>query len=111
MAQWLGLCSLTYKGVGLIPGQGIKILQAERCSQKKKRGSVSISVRIFLVANNIHLFIFGCAGSSLLHGLSLTVASRGYSSLQRSGSSLWWLLLLQSTGSRVYGLQQLLHVG
>jgi len=43
--------------------------------KKKKGGSNCISVRIFLVANNIHLFIFGCAGSSLLHGLSLTVAS------------------------------------
>ena len=31
--------------------------------------------------------------------------------LQCAGFSLWWLLLLQSTGSRVYGLQQLLHVG
>ena len=37
MAQWLGLYTLTDKGVGLIPGQGIKILQAERCSQKKKK--------------------------------------------------------------------------
>ena len=32
------------------------------------------------------LFISGCAGSSLLHRLSLVVASKGYSSWQRSGS-------------------------
>ena len=85
MVQWLGLCTLTNKGMGSIPGQGIKILQAERCSQKNKKqtkigSSDSISVRIFLVANNIHLFIFVCAGSSLLHRLSLSVVSGGYSS-------------------------------
>ena len=37
------------------------------------------------------------------HGLSLVVASRGYSSLQCAGFSLWWLLLLWSTGSRHVG--------
>ena len=34
---------------------------------------------------------------------SLTVASGGYSSLQCSDFSLWWLLLLRSTGSRATG--------
>ena len=33
-------------------------------------------------------------------GLSLVVVSRGYSSLRCAGFSLWWLLLLLSTGSR-----------
>ena len=33
-------------------------------------------------------------------GLSLVVVSRGYSSLWCVGFSLWWLLLLWSTGSR-----------
>ena len=37
------------------------------------------------------------------HGLSLVVVSGGYSSLQCAGFSLWWLLLLQSTGSRHAG--------
>ena len=36
-------------------------------------------------------------------GLSLVVASRGYSSLLCAGFSLQWLLLLQSTGSRRVG--------
>ena len=36
-------------------------------------------------------------------GLSLFVASGGYSSLRCVGFSLWWLLLLQSTGSRSTG--------
>ena len=35
--------------------------------------------------------------------LSLVAASGGYSSLQCTGFSLWWLLLLQSTGSRRAG--------
>ena len=38
-------------------------------------------------------------------GLSLVASSEGYSSLRRAGFSLQWLLLLQSTGSRVRGLQ------
>ena len=36
-------------------------------------------------------------------GLSLVAASGGYSSLQCAGFSLWWLLLLQSSGSRHAG--------
>ena len=38
-------------------------------------------------------------------GLSLVAASRSYSSLQCAGLSLWWLLLLLSTGPRAHGLQ------
>ena len=38
-----------------------------------------------------------------VRGLSLVTASGGYSSLQCTGFSLWWLLLLQSTGSRRAG--------
>ena len=37
--------------------------------------------------------------------LSLVVASQGYSLLQYPGFSLWWLLLLQSLGSRAHMLQ------
>ena len=51
-------------------------------------------------------------------GLSLIVASRCYSSLQCVGFSLWWFLLLRSTGSRLVGFsscsvwaQQLWHTG
>ena len=35
--------------------------------------------------------------------LSLAAASGGYTSLWCAGFSLWWLLLLQSTGSRHVG--------
>ena len=49
-------------------------------------------------------FIFGCAGSLLLLGLSLVGVSGGYSLLQHVDFSLL-LLLLWSTGSRVHRLQ------
>ena len=45
--------------------------------------------------------IFGCAGSLLLHSVSLFVGSRGYPLLQCVGFSLQGLLSLQSTGSVV----------
>ena len=38
-----------------------------------------------------------------VHRLSLVATSGGYSSLQCSGFLLWWLLLLQSMGSRYMG--------
>ena len=45
-------------------------------------------------------FFFGCSGFSLLHtGFSLFVESGISSSLQCTNFSLWWLLLLPSTGS------------
>ena len=36
MVQWLGLHAFTAEGLGSIPGQGTKILQAVQCRQKKK---------------------------------------------------------------------------
>ena len=49
-------------------------------------------------------FLFCCTGSLLLYvGFSLVVRSRDYPSLQCMGFSLWWLLLLWSTGSRRTG--------
>ena len=44
-------------------------------------------------------------------GLSLVAASRDYSLLRCAAFSLWWLLLLWSTGSRACGLQQLWRMG
>ena len=43
--QWLGLCSLTAKGLGLIPGPVIKISPAMHGAKKKKKrlaGGVSL---------------------------------------------------------------------
>ena len=51
-----------------------------------------------------YLFIFGCNGSSeLCLDFSLVAMSEGYSSLWFKGFSSWWLLLLKSTDSRVWG--------
>ena len=61
------------------------------------------NIFFFFFLKDLILLIFGCIGSSLLHGLSLVVASRGYSSLWCMGFSLQWLLLLGSMGSRCAG--------
>ena len=42
-------------------------------------------------------------------GLSLVAVSGGYSSLRCAGFSLWWLLLLRSTGSRHAGSVVVAH--
>ena len=47
MVQWLGLHAVTAKGPGLIPGQGIKILQSVQHSQEKK-------IHIKLANDNAH---------------------------------------------------------
>ena len=60
----------------------------------------------------IVLFVYGCAGPSLLQGNKGQVqGARVTLKLQCVGFSLQQLLLLQSMGSRARGLQQLLHVG
>ena len=60
---------------------------------------------LFLI---IYSFYFWLPGSSLAAcRLSLVAASGGYSSLGGEGFSLWWLLLLLSTDSRAFKLQQL----
>ena len=48
-------------------------------------------------------FILGCTGSSLLHGLSLDVTSKAYSSFWCSGFLLPWFLLLWIIGCRCEG--------
>ena len=53
---------------------------------------------------HIYSFIYGCAGSLLLHEAStVVVACRSYSLLQCTGFSLWQLILLWNMGSRCKG--------
>ena len=74
---------------------------------------IYIYLYIFIYIFNIFIYIYiyiqfisCCTGSSLLWGgLSLVVASRGYSSLRFMGFSLWWFFLLQSMGCRLQGQQ------
>ena len=53
--------------------------------------------------SNFFFFFRLCWVFVAVRGLSLVAASRGYSLLWCAGFSLWWLLLLQSTGSRRVG--------
>ena len=71
-------------------------------------GPILLFVRRFFFSQikKIYLFLFnffGCSGSLLLHAGFLWLWQVGYSSLQYVGFSLWWLLSLQSTGSRHVG--------
>ena len=50
----------------------------------------------------VRIFFPGHTGSLLLCRLYLVSVSASYSPLQCKGFSLWWLLLLQSTGSRAW---------
>ena len=60
---------------------------------------------LFVLFKFIYLFIYFslCWVFVAAPGLSLVVASGGYSLLWCAGFSLWWLLLLWSTGSRRAG--------
>ena len=51
----------------------------------------------------IYVFIFGCAGSSLLHVLFFSSGHLGLLSSCSEAFSRQWLLLLQSMGSRAQG--------
>ena len=58
----------------------------------------SSNIFIYLLIFELRWVFFAASG------LSLVAVSRDYSSLRHTGFSLWWLLLLQSTGSRAHGL-------
>ena len=69
---------------------------------QEKFCDVASGVFGFLFFNFIYLFIYLWFRWVLVAvwGLSLVAASGGYSWLRCAGFSLWWLPLLQSTGSR-----------
>ena len=62
-------------------------------------------IRVFIYLFIINLFIYFWLHWVFVavRGLSLVAAGGGYSSLWCAGFSLWWLLLLQSMGSRHAG--------
>ena len=69
---------------------------------------VSFLIGSFLwTASNLFIYyLFTAAlGLGAAHRLSLVVASGVYSLLRCTRFSLWWLLLLWSTGSRVWGFR------
>ena len=62
---------------------------------------------LFYIYTSTHV---GCAGSSSVCRLFSDCGEQGLSFTAACGLSLWWLLLLRSTGSQLRGLQELLHV-
>ena len=78
-----------------------KEMYLERCDRGRSWQTLCAFLFFFFINLFINfwlrwVFLAAC-------GLSLVAASGGYSSLRRAGSSLRWLLLLQSTGSRHAG--------
>ena len=63
------------------------------------------SIKFYLFLKFIYLFIYLCLCWVFIaaRGLSLVLENWGYSLLRCAGFSLWWLLLLQSMGSRRTG--------
>ena len=73
-------------------------IQYAAASKKKKK---KLNGHIFLKYVFVHFWL--CWVFVALHGLSQVVESRGSATLPCMGLSLWWLLLLQTTGSRCTG--------
>ena len=88
MVQWLRLRASTAGGTGPIPDWGTKILHAAQ--PKKKVGGIDAYFFAF-----IYLFLAVLGLRCCMHGLSLVVASVGYSSLECVGFSLRWLLIAE----------------
>ena len=63
----------------------------------------SLWLYFFIYIYLFYIYFWLCWVFVAVRGLSLVAVSRGYSSLQCAGFSLWWLLLLRSTGSRCTG--------
>ena len=64
-----------------------------------------ICINIQYLFLSLFIYLGLCWVVIAVHRLSLVAMSRGYSLLGHAGFSLWWLLLLQSTVSRVLGLR------
>ena len=64
--QWLELCAFTTRGMGSVPGQGTKILQALWRSQKKKK--LNRKEFIWFRTRSLLRSIAVCCGSCLLRG-------------------------------------------
>ena len=74
--------------------------------------SRSLLIICFIYLRFIYVFYFWlCWLFIAVRGLSLVVASRGYSLFPCEGFSSWWHLLLPSMGLRALGLQQLWRLG
>ena len=66
--------------------------------------NVIIAVSLSFIFKDLLLFIFGCAGSSLVQGLSPVAGSMDYSLVVVQSLLIAVASLLRSTGSRALGL-------
>ena len=74
---------------------GVQESPGKKRTEKEK---LKLCFYLFKKMYFLFMFIFGCAGSWLLHRL--------FSSCREQELLIWWLLSVQSTGSRVCGLLQ-----
>ena len=65
-----------------------------------------VGFKIYIYIHTIYFLVLAVLGLCCT-SFSLVAGSGGYFPLKCMGFSLQWLLLLQSTGSRARGLQQL----
>ena len=97
-----------FLGLEILLREYVVVIRVHITSIEQKVGLNRFSFLLF-----INLFIYLFLAALGLHfcarGLSLAVASGGYSSLRCVGFSLWWLLLLWSTGSRHVGTIVMAH--
>ena len=85
-------------------GKPLTMMISELSREKKKFGKLVPSLPAFLRTLSVYLFIYWLFWVFIAaHRLSLVAETEGYSSLWYTGFSSWWLLLLQSTGSRGTG--------
>ena len=82
---------------------GRKGERKKRCHLERGVGSRKRFFGVGAVFLFAFFFFFWLCWVFVDRGLSLVAASSGYSSWQHAGFSVWWLLLLQSTGSRHVG--------
>ena len=78
-------------------------LGAFHISTYSHSSSSTLSLPILFFFFNVFIYFWLHCVFIAVHGLSLVAASGGHSSLRCAGFSLWWLLLLRSTGSRRAG--------
>ena len=94
------------KGLSFFPGDQ----WTQRCQGAQRRHAIIFffffNLPFMYISFKIYFIVFYfwlCWVFVAAHGLSLVVASGGYSSFRCMGFSLWWLLLLWSMGSRRAG--------
>ena len=100
-----GLLGVEFLDHKLNPSQGLCIFQCLQNPPSPHLHGLFLNLFNSLLKSFFQKQLFlTVLGLHFRAGFSLVEVSRGYSLSQRTGSSLQWLLLLQSSSSRVHGL-------